>query len=398
MGYGIAQPELLLPLRSTTESFPVNRLAQVAGLAALQDDEFMALTIAVNAAGREYLYREFERLGLTYVRSHTNFILLHIGPAAKAVFQGLLEQGVIVRPCAPYELPKHCVSLWGQRRRTRDLLQPWTKCWICGRPPAADTCALRFGTAASAAGRLSRRKPVTNGLSKRYGIHFIHRQHHPRYCRDRPDADAARGFGEDLGLTGTKQGCDLEGECGACTVLLDGRPVRSCLTPVGKVAGLHVETVEGLVPRTSAEPAGLEDLHPLQAAFIECGAVQCGVCTPGMLMAAKALLDREPDPTDADIVDALEGNLCRCTGYVKIVDAVRLAATRVRVGVGLFPASRGWAGRPHPLLTRLPVIGGSMLRTDSIPKVTGAARYVEDMVMPGTLHGGVLRSPHHHAG
>ena len=88
---------------------------------------------------------------------------------------------------------------------------------------------------------------------------------------------------EDLGLTGTKQGCDLEGECGACTVLLDGRPVRSCLTPVGKVAGRRVETVEGLSP-SSAEPAGLEDLHPLQAAFIECGAVQCGFCTPGMLI------------------------------------------------------------------------------------------------------------------
>ena len=100
-------PELLLPLRSTTESFPVNRLAQVAGLAALEDDEFMALTIAVNAAGREYLYREFDRLGLTYVRSHTNFILLHIGPTARAVFQALLERGVIVRPCAPYELPEH---------------------------------------------------------------------------------------------------------------------------------------------------------------------------------------------------------------------------------------------------------------------------------------------------
>ena len=144
---------------------------------------------------------------------------------------------------------------------------------------------------------------------------------------------------EDLGLTGTKQGCDLEGECGACTVLLDGRPVRSCLTPVGKVAGRRVETVEGLAPSFLAEkgqcegasPVELAGLHPLQAAFIECGAVQCGFCTPGMLMAAKALLDREPDPTDAEIVDALEGNLCRCTGYVKIIDAVRLAAARLRV-------------------------------------------------------------------
>ena len=206
---------------------------------------------------------------------------------------------------------------------------------------------------------------------------------------------------EDLGLTGTKQGCDLEGECGACTVLLDGRPVRSCLTPVGKVAGRRVETVEGLVPHTSAEPAGLEDLHPLQAAFIECGAVQCGFCTPGMLMAAKGLLDREPDPTDAEIVDALEGNLCRCTGYVKIIDAVRMAARQIRhLPPNPLPGREGEPNSPSPRRRggqRGEVIGGSMLRTDSIPKVTGAARYVEDMVMPGTLHGGVLRSPHHHA-
>jgi CO/xanthine dehydrogenase Mo-binding subunit/aerobic-type carbon monoxide dehydrogenase small subunit (CoxS/CutS family) len=199
---------------------------------------------------------------------------------------------------------------------------------------------------------------------------------------------------EDLSLTGTKQGCDLEGECGACTVLLDGRPVRSCLTPVGKVARRRVETVEGLVPRTSADLAGFEELHPLQAAFIECGAVQCGFCTPGMLMAAKALLDRTLDPTDAQIVDALEGNLCRCTGYVKIVEAVRMAAAWLRVGAGSpRPARRQGLSAP----TEHPTIGGDMLRSDSIPKVTGAARYVEDMLMPGTLHGGVLRSPHHHA-
>ncbi len=213
---------------------------------------------------------------------------------------------------------------------------------------------------------------------------------------------------EDLGLTGTKQGCDLEGECGACTVLLDGRPVRSCLTPIGKVAGGRVETVEGLAhlsptpPPLAGEGAGggdallpeLTHLHPLQAAFIECGAVQCGFCTPGMLMAAKALLDREPDPTEAQIVDALEGNLCRCTGYVKIIAAVRLAAVRMHVGTGaLRPAAR----RGDPAPTDRPVIGGDTLRTDSIPKVTGAARYVEDMVMPRTAHGGVLRSPHHHA-
>jgi CO/xanthine dehydrogenase Mo-binding subunit/aerobic-type carbon monoxide dehydrogenase small subunit (CoxS/CutS family) len=241
----------------------------------------------------------------------------------------------------------------------------------------------------------------------------------------RPLLDVLRN---DLGLTGTKQGCDYEGECGACTVLLEGRPVRSCLTPVGKVAGRCVETVEGLAhlpftpsPLEGQEQdegsplAGLENLHPLQAAFMECGAVQCGYCTPGMLMVAKALLDREPDPTDAQIIAALEGNLCRCTGYVKIIDAVRLAATRMRETEGYKPPSHA-EKRPQPLDSgpeqpshlqtvvanhqfdlHRPIIGGHMLRTDSIPKVTGAARYVEDMVMPGMLHGAVLRSPHHHA-
>ena len=198
----------------------------------------------------------------------------------------------------------------------------------------------------------------------------------------------------DLGLTGAKQGCDFEGECGACTVLLDGRPVRSCLTPVGKVAGRRVETVEGLASSAVSGLAEINRLHPLQAAFIERGAVQCGFCTPGMLMAAKALLDREPNPTDAQIVDALEGNLCRCTGYVKIIDAVRLAAARLHVGAG---SPRPGAGRGDPAPTEHPIIGGSMLRSDSIPKVTGEARYVEDLVMPGMLHGAVLRSPHHHA-
>jgi CO/xanthine dehydrogenase Mo-binding subunit/aerobic-type carbon monoxide dehydrogenase small subunit (CoxS/CutS family) len=200
---------------------------------------------------------------------------------------------------------------------------------------------------------------------------------------------------EDLGLTGTKQGCDLEGECGACTVLLDGRPVRSCLTPVGKVTGRRVETVEGLAPTAVAGLDEIDRLHPLQAAFIECGAVQCGFCTPGMLMAAKALLDREPAPTDAQVIDALEGNLCRCTGYVKIIEAVQLAAARMRGDVT--PVEGVLSTFNLQPSTGRPIIGGSMLRSDSVPKVTGVARYVEDMVMPGTLHGAVLRSPHHHA-
>ncbi len=126
---------------------------------------------------------------------------------------------------------------------------------------------------------------------------------------------------EDLALTGTKHGCEL-GECGACTVLIDGLAVLSCLTLAARVEGAEVTTVEGL--------ASGSVLHPLQDAFAELGAAQCGYCTPGMLMAAKALLDAEADPSRSDVEQALAGNLCRCTGYLKILDAVSLAAERLR--------------------------------------------------------------------
>ncbi|MCU0693675.1 MAG: (2Fe-2S)-binding protein, partial [Polyangiaceae bacterium] len=122
-----------------------------------------------------------------------------------------------------------------------------------------------------------------------------------------------------LGLKSVKQGCDQEGTCGACTVLIDGLPMLSCITPAPKAAGREVLTVEGLGDPTRP--------HPLQTAFVDAGAVQCGYCTPGMILSAKALLDRNPAPSDAQIADALSGNLCRCTGYVKIIDAVRNAST-----------------------------------------------------------------------
>jgi carbon-monoxide dehydrogenase small subunit len=124
---------------------------------------------------------------------------------------------------------------------------------------------------------------------------------------------------EDLGLTGTKHGCEL-GECGACAVLVDGDLVLSCLTLPVEVQGRSITTVEGL--------AQGGELHPLQEAFSELGAAQCGYCTPGFLMAAKGLLDRNPRPTREQIVDALSGNLCRCTGYLKIFEAVELASKR----------------------------------------------------------------------
>ncbi len=121
-----------------------------------------------------------------------------------------------------------------------------------------------------------------------------------------------------VGLTGTKEACG-EGECGACTVLVDGRAVNSCLFPAVEADGRSVMTVEDLVG-----PGG--SLSAVQEAFLEGGGVQCGFCTPGMIMTSAALLDENPDPTDADIRDALTGNLCRCTGYVQIVDSIKLAA------------------------------------------------------------------------
>ncbi|MEE9298147.1 MAG: (2Fe-2S)-binding protein [Acidimicrobiia bacterium] len=126
---------------------------------------------------------------------------------------------------------------------------------------------------------------------------------------------------EDLGLTGTKHGCEL-GECGACTVLVDGLAVLSCLTLAVQVQGAEVTTVEGLADGAV--------LHPLQQAFAELGAAQCGYCTPGMLVTAAALLERNPRPAIDEIRQALAGNLCRCTGYIKILDAVSLAARRAR--------------------------------------------------------------------
>ena len=124
---------------------------------------------------------------------------------------------------------------------------------------------------------------------------------------------------ERLGLMGSKNACE-QGECGSCSVLLDGRLVCACLVLAAQADGHDVVTVEGL--------AGAGELHPVQQAFVEAGAVQCGFCTPGLVMAAVDLLEHTPSPTDDEIREALSGNLCRCTGYAKILDAVRLAARR----------------------------------------------------------------------
>ncbi|MEO5985374.1 MAG: (2Fe-2S)-binding protein [Candidatus Limnocylindria bacterium] len=124
---------------------------------------------------------------------------------------------------------------------------------------------------------------------------------------------------EDLGLTGTKEGCG-EGECGACSVLIDGAVVDACLVPVSQVAGADIRTVESL--------AQDDRLDVLQNAFLETGGAQCGICTPGMLMAGHAFLASGADPTEENIREAIAGNLCRCTGYTKIIDAIALAAER----------------------------------------------------------------------
>jgi len=127
-----------------------------------------------------------------------------------------------------------------------------------------------------------------------------------------------------LDLTGTKRGCSASGNCGACTVLVDGKPTLACVTLAWSAREKQIVTIEGLAKEGS--------LHPIQQAFLDHGAVQCGYCTPGMVLSAKALLDQNPDPTEQEVREALAGNLCRCTGYVKIVEAVLAAAQTLKSG------------------------------------------------------------------
>ncbi len=180
------------------------------------------------------------------------------------------------------------------------------------------------------------------------------------------------------GLTGTKQGCD-KGDCGACTVLVDGKPTLSCLTLAHAVRG-EVTTIEGV--------AGPDGPDPVQRAFDVCGALQCGFCQPGMILSAKALLSRCPQPTDGEIREALSGNLCRCTGYTKIFEAVRLAAAGCERQVPVR------YGEPAPGFL---VVGARGRKADSIAKATGETLYTDDIQLPRMAHGKILRSPHAHA-
>lgn len=192
-----------------------------------------------------------------------------------------------------------------------------------------------------------------------------------------PDMTLVDVLREKLGLTGTKKGCN-SGECGACTVLLDGEPVASCVLPALKAQGKTIVTVEGL--------GEAKELHPLQKAFLAKGAVQCGFCTPGMLMSAKALLDKNLNPTPQEIKVAISGNLCRCTGYRKIIDAVSAAAAEMR----------GEKTIELPALGDN-VVGSSVPRVDGVPKVTGQAKFADDLSFPNMLYAKVLRSAHAHA-
>lgn len=181
-----------------------------------------------------------------------------------------------------------------------------------------------------------------------------------------------------LDLTGAKQGCD-KGDCGACTVLLDGEPVLACCTLAVLCEGREVTTIEGL--------AGPDGPTPLQRAFDAEGALQCGFCQPGMILSATALLARDPAPDDASIRQALSGNLCRCTGYTKIVEAVRKASqTPRRLPMAYGPPADGFQ-----------VIGARGRKPDAIAKATGQARYTDDLTLPRMAHGRILRSPHPHA-
>ena len=138
-----------------------------------------------------------------------------------------------------------------------------------------------------------------------------------------PNRTLTQALRDDLGLFGTKEGCGV-GDCGACTVIMDGKPVNSCLILAVQADGSEITTIEGV--------AGAEGLHPVQQAFVELGAIQCGFCTPGMILSAKSLLDARPEPTEREIREALSGNLCRCTGYQKIVEAVQEAAKTLKRG------------------------------------------------------------------
>ncbi|MFI5165778.1 MAG: molybdopterin cofactor-binding domain-containing protein [Thermoanaerobaculales bacterium] len=202
----------------------------------------------------------------------------------------------------------------------------------------------------------------------------------PRTIVVAPNVTLLTVLRDHLGLTGTKRGCDV-GDCGACTVIMNGEAVKSCLVLAVAAHGSEITTIEGL------EQNG--EMHPLQRSFVARGAIQCGYCTPGMVLSAKVLIDRNPEPSASEVKQALGGNLCRCAGYQRIIDAVR--------------HWRDHAGDAQPELPGHDdspdheTVGRSLPRTDAPAKVTGRAIYTEDIKLPNMLFGRILRSPHAHA-
>ncbi|MFN0161948.1 MAG: molybdopterin-dependent oxidoreductase [Burkholderiales bacterium] len=213
-------------------------------------------------------------------------------------------------------------------------------------------------------------QPVEPGLAATASTTELTVNGNPVLLTCAPGTRLSAALREDLGLTGTKVGCDA-GDCGACTVLLDGRQVCACLTAVGQAAGRAVLTVEGLAQE--------QRLAPLQRAFLKHGAAQCGICTPGMLMAASDLLARKRDPDEAEVLDALGGVLCRCTGYRKIVEAV------IAVARGDLEEELPAAGQ---------AVGFRLARLDGPAKLTGTERFGADILPPGALTLRIVRSPH----
>lgn len=231
--------------------------------------------------------------------------------------------------------------------------------------------AARSGEPRSVAGRFTWERRWANGVASppEGGRITFTLNGQPCTVRVDPARTLAQVLREDLGLTGTKIGCD-EGDCGACMVLLDGQPVTSCILPAFKVHGRQVRTIEGV--------SDGEQLHPIQQAFLYHDAIQCGYCTPGMVMAANALLADLPDPTPEEIKIALGSNYCRCTGYVKIVDAVQDAAAVLR------GARQEVTRRAAP-------------RKGALARVTGREVYAGDMRLDGMLYGRLVWSQHPHA-
>jgi 4-hydroxybenzoyl-CoA reductase subunit alpha len=188
---------------------------------------------------------------------------------------------------------------------------------------------------------------------------------------------------DQLNLTGTKRGCEL-GDCGACTILMDGKAVNSCLVLAVEAEGKNIITIESL--------ASGEELHPIQRAFVEKGAIQCGYCTPGMILRTKSFLDENPDPDTEEIKEALTGNLCRCTGYSKIFEAVETAVDYLN---GKEPEKIEY--QPQKSAMNLSVVGKRLPKIDAPDKATGRALYTDDITLPNMIYGKLLLSPVPHA-